>query len=101
MGNSGSSKPIPTPPPTPMPIEDDLAAKKNAAALAADRSSGASRAANDLNQDTASKAAAITRSQVTMADTLAPQAQPRGPRGPRAPRVAPGSSINSSAVITG
>lgn len=101
MGNSGSSQPITTPPPSPMPTEDSIAAKSEAAALVAQRSAGASRLDHDLNQDTADKAEAITRSHLGKADALAPQAQPRGPKGPRPPRVAPGSSMGSSAILTG
>lgn len=104
MGNSGSSyKP---PPPTPMPIEDSVGARAEAAALTAMRQSGASRTANDLNQDGASKEPAMTRSQIGKADSFTAQPRPRGPmggKGPRGPR-APGSmtgNLGGSAVLTG
>lgn len=100
MGNSGTPAPVTTPPPNPMPIEDSIQAKSDAAAMIASKSSNASRLANDLNQEEANKEPAITRSQLAKADTFAPQPAVKGPVGPR-PGRAPGSKINSSAVVTG
>jgi hypothetical protein len=90
-----------------MPIEDSTAARAEAAALNAQRAAGASRNANDLNEGSADKADAVTRSQIGKADTLAPQPRPRGPQGggPRGPKMAPGTvaggKMADSAVITG
>lgn len=105
MGNSGSSNKVEPVPATPMPIEDSIQTRKEAATMAASRMSSASRLANDLNQDTASKAEAVTRNQLAKADSFSPQAAQRGPkggpRGPRAPGSMLGASMNSSAVLTG
>jgi hypothetical protein len=89
-----------------MPIEDSTAARAEAAALTAQRAAGASRNANDLNQDSANKADAITRGQIGKGDTLAPQPRPRGPqgggpRGPMAPGSMAGGRMGDSSVITG
>lgn len=103
MGNSGS-QPVTTPPPSPMPIEDSIAAKSQAAALVAQRAAGASRDDHNLNDESSSKAEAVTRGQLAKGESFQQQAQPTGPAGPRprSPRrVAPGSSMASSAIITG
>lgn len=105
MGNSGNvPKPEPVPA-TPMPIEDSIQAKQEAAQMVASRNSSASRVANDLNQDSASKAEAVTRNQLAKAETFAPQPGQRGPkggpRGPRAPGSVLGAGMSSSAVLTG
>lgn len=104
MGNSGS-KPYVPPPPEEMPIEDSVASRKEVATLMAEKSSGASRSANNLEQETADNAKAVTREQIAKTEAFAPQSQPRGPVGnrPRGPRMAPGSMVpvSGSAVLTG
>ena len=104
----GSSRQTYTPPPvTPMPVEDSIATKQEAAKLATDRESAASRSANDLNEADASKQDAVTRKKLGMGDKLTPQAQPRGPMGdrPKSPRVpSPGSMMSqmgASSIVTG
>ena len=94
------------PPPTPVPIEDSIKARHEAAALTAKMASDASREGTDLNEDTASRAEAVTRSDLSRAETFAAQAQPRGPvtRRPQSPRLSPASAMGggaTSAVLTG
>lgn len=103
MGNGQA--PYTPPPPVEQPIKDSVAQRHEAAKLMADMSSGASRSANDLNEQTADNAQAITRSDLSKADALAPQARPTGPaagrvRGPKsgASMVSP---VGGSAVLTG
>lgn len=99
----GGPAPYTPPAPVPTPIEDSVAARHEAAALTAKM--GSSRAANDLNQETSDKADAVTRKDLGLADTLAPQPRPHGPAaGARAPRVSPATAMNGmsgSAVLTG
>lgn len=107
MGGGSSRQPYTPPPVTPMPIEDSIATKQEAAKLASARESEASRLANDLNEQDASKSESVTRKQLGMTARLAPQAQPRGPmdQRPKSPRgPAPGSmmaQMGASSVLTG
>ena len=107
MGNSGSSTPPAPVPATPMPIEDSIASKREAAAISAKRAGEASLNANDLNQETANKEPAITRSQLGSVEQFGAQPQPRGPRAdksPRGPQIAAStqaSGIGAPAIITG
>jgi len=101
MGNSGGVAVPQQPPPQPAPIKDDIATKQQAAELVAQRAGTASRIGNDLEQETANKADAVTRSQIGKADNFAPQAQPRGPAGGQRVRGPRPGGIATSAVLTG
>lgn len=98
MGSGGSTY---TPPPaTPMPVEDSVAARRERAALMAERSQGASLANNQLDSGNADKQDAVTRSRLGDVETFKPQKQPRGPR--KAPgSMMPKGGMGNSAVITG
>ena len=71
MGGGSSRQPYTPPPVTPMPIEDSIATKQEAAKLASARESEASRSANDLNEQDASKSESVTRKQLGMPARLA------------------------------
>lgn len=106
MGNSGGSSTPAVVPATPMPIENDISKQAEAAQIVASRAAGASRTANNLDEPNANKQEAVTRSQLGMGATLAPQPRPKGPQGGQGPRgpapgTAMGGGIGNSAVLTG
>jgi len=109
MGGGGASKPPAPQPPSAMPVEDSIASKREAAAIATQRAGAASRNANDLNQDrdAGDKEPAITRAQLGAVQQFGPQPRPTGPRGdkslrgPQAAASMSASGMGAPAIITG